>query len=357
MNCTSPQRRLRQRQGFTLIELLVVIAIIGILIALLLPAVQQAREAARRTQCKNNLKQLGLALHNYHDVYNKLPAREGGGWEMHNMRLAHVVLLPYIEQTGLMNQIYGVDFATVGTDFPWNDAVHWRQSLPVFSCPSEASDVSPTNPPLTRGTRSYVYCLGDALTPSWDGGPLTGPLPSRGMFSARIYYALRDCTDGLSNTILMSERARAMLNNGMGMVVNMGAGTLPIACAAQFNRGTQTYIVGTYQSHVAPGFRWADGALYYNGFNTILPPNSATCSTQDYPVHAHLRAGYFTASSRHTGGVHGLMGDGRVVFFSENIDTGDLSQAPPRGAETRPTPYGVWGALGTKSSAEILGEF
>src|SRR5690348_4004442 len=142
-------RRARARRAFTLIELLVVIAIIAVLIALLLPAVQQAREAARRAQCKNSLKQLGLALHNYHDVYNVFPFGQGGtnngsGSSNQNVLSGVVMLLPYLDQTPLWNQISsGGTFAT-GTYLPmgpnpqnWDVYPPWTIQIPVLRCPSD----------------------------------------------------------------------------------------------------------------------------------------------------------------------------------------------------------------------------
>src|SRR5689334_1387321 len=168
-------RHVRKR-GFTLIELLVVIAIIGVLVSLLLPAVQQAREAARRTQCKNNLKQLGLALHNYHDVFNNFVYRKGGtqgaGNTLRNdgnyVRLSGMVpLLPYIEQTAVINMIQAGDpnnttgwgAVPAGGAAPWSGWPVWTRlgQIPSFLCPSDPGV------PTARGNNNYAFNAGDYI--------------------------------------------------------------------------------------------------------------------------------------------------------------------------------------------------
>jgi prepilin-type processing-associated H-X9-DG protein len=177
------------------------------------------------------------------------------------------------------------------------------------------------------------------------------------VFGAYRTYSLRDVLDGASMTIMMSERVRPVSTTSLGMTVMRNNDTeVPVACAATYSAATARYLVGTYTGDTAPGFRWADGAAYFAGFNTILPPNSASCVLQQSRQN-HWGFGYYTATSRHEGGVHCLMGDGRVQFISENINTGNQGVVPPTIDSAGTSPYGVWGALGTRNGSETVGEF
>ncbi len=202
--------RSKKGRGFTLVELLVVIAIIGILIALLLPAVQAAREAARRSACGNNMKQLGLAIHNYHDTYNAMPylsvqaAVTGTQASTHEFVSGLVGLLPFVEQSALYDQIThtttigGVTYPPYQSYFSRTTKyLPWLAMIPSYLCPSDPKAAERGT--LGYGVNSYCFSVGD-----WT--PRVYENTSRGAFACRKTYNFRAITDGLSNTIAMGER-------------------------------------------------------------------------------------------------------------------------------------------------------
>lgn len=327
--------------GFTLVELLVVIAIIGVLIALLLPAVQQAREAARRMSCSNNLKQLGIAVHNYHDTYLALPPRQGGtNWSGGSATAyprwsAFVNLLPFIEQNTRYDQIQSAG------RHAWHNDVNsgYVGEIDAFICPSDGL-FSPTGADrnATYSPLNYGLSMGDHHTINFDS---TRPDQNiRGIFGYLTYTRFRDITDGLSNTMTMTEIIVAPGGNQLGRAAG-GSTTNPLACRAYLtgNNYTSGSMIAQYRCH---GQRWQDGRPGYCAVTTILPPNSATCSSQ-------TSNGVYSAASRHPGGVLSMFADGSVRFVPETIDTGNLSLAP---VSSGPSPFGVWGAIGTKSGGE-----
>ena len=323
LNGDSPDVPKNQRQirGFPLIELLGVIAIIVLLIALLLPAVHQAGEAARKTMCRNNLKQLGLALHNYHDVYGMFPARQGRSGTLfeggHRFRMSGLVaLLPYFEQAALYDQIVQAQ------DIPWLDTAWWNQTLPILMCPSDSGN----RPPAGDGSRrllSYAFCGGDTyldstVSPNERTDPVLAaknrPMPNRGMLGRGSCTHMRDITDGTSNTIAMGERARPSHLYNKGMVAVDADGDpvtfVPSTCSAtgagsQYQPSTPMFDFSTSR-----GYRWGDGAALFQAFNTILPPNSASylIGGSIWPSGGgHFGPGIWSATSEHPGGVIVLM--------------------------------------------------
>ena len=340
--------RFRSR-AFTLVELLVVIAIIGILVALLLPAIQAAREAARRTQCNNNLKQWGIALHNHHDTFQYFPPIHEIGGGHQNRRNGFIPLLNFAEQTAAYEEINS-DLGRA----PWNGWDAWRIQIPAMQCPSSPSPVNFNSGQRTR--LNYRFCLGDAVR-HHDGdlrrtrgvfrrGGLNVPnnsLPKPG-------YNMRDIVDGNSNTVAMSEKI-SMVDRSSVMLGGWAGGptpdTTPGPCSASAPGGY--YTNGRIEDS-----RWNDGRPAYGGFHTILGPNSPSCS-RPTPGNIHDYARVLSsATSLHPGGVNVLFGDGSVKFVSDNIDTGNLTASYPTSG---PSPYGVWGALGSKSGGEPIGTF
>ena len=344
----------RRRGGFTLVELLVVIAIIGILIALLLPAVQAAREAARRSQCTNHLKQAGLALHNYNDTYGRLPAMRGGtqipgssDWTKHNngQLSGWIPLLPYMEQGPLYDQIRaggtykGITYNPFGPA-AWDTSYPpFLQQVPTLRCPSDPADR--TNPAGEQGRSNYAFSVGDTIRDN------ANDKTNRGVFAAYRYTSLAEVTDGTSNTVAIAERATS--KGGMairgGTATSVGATIRdnPTTCLAKAG-SDGNYVSGTSVISIA-GRTWADGRPAALAMTTVLPPNSPSClnGANDWEW------GIFSAASYHPGGANALMLDGSVHFIPETINTGNLS-APQVGSGT--SPYGVWGALGSMNGGE-----
>ncbi len=349
----------RARVGFTLVELLVVIAIIGILIALLLPAVQAAREAARRSQCVNNLKQLGLAHHNYADVHRVLPMRRGGTscyggtdyTKCNADRLSgFIFLLPFLEQTPMYDKIKAGD-ATYPPFGPaaWYSWTAWNFSPACLLCPSDpgkgwtATDRRPLN--------NYAFSVGDQVV------AVNNSLV-RGVFPAGRSTRLADITDGLSNTIMMSERL--LYEQGQTTIADRtvrhvfgerqpvaGIATAPNACLVETDG--QYFKAGQYKGKF--GTLWHDGQPERVCFNTVLPPNGPACAGNDNP-NADSYDVVIPPASMHPGGVNGLMADGSVHFFSETIDTGNMGTTAPLYNSSAESPFGVWGKLGSKNAGE-----
>ncbi len=205
--------RNRSRSGFTLVELLVVIAIIGILVGLLLPAVQAAREAARRMQCSNSVKQLSLALHTYESAYKRFPARKAGTNHAFNGtertsnnggRLSgFIALLPYVEQGPMYAQIQaGAPPINPGGPAAWAGWTVWNVSPGFLTCPSDGTTF---NAPTNTQINNYAFCVGDDAVNIRDNRVV------RGIFPSTVGVKIAEITDGTSNTVAFSERLRANL--------------------------------------------------------------------------------------------------------------------------------------------------
>ncbi len=350
-----------RRSGFTLVELLVVIAIIGILVGLLLPAVQAAREAARRMQCSNNMKQLGLALHNYASTYKRFPARKGGtNWNGssnnsgNRYRLSgHIALLPYLEQAPLYNLIQaGGGGIAPGGPAAWTGWKVWNVSPSLLKCPSDPGALT------TNRDLCYGFSVGDSIYRARDDGEQI-----RGLFGNRVYRRFASIVDGTSNTIAMSEFlcSRPSSAGGAGgakatanstphrrvYVKNVGGLRTSPANCYQVSNGR--FVVPGKLYHGRRGINWTDGQPSYIGISTVLPPNAPACSEGgNYGDQQHIM---LPPASEHTGGVNVALCDGSVRFISNTIDTGRLTTGKS-GRLSGPSPYGVWGAMGTIAGGE-----
>ncbi len=332
-------------KGFTLVELLVVIAIIGVLIALLLPAVQQAREAARRMQCTNNLKQLGLALHNHHDTFGYMPPLRDIGGGHSGRRNGFILLLPFVEQNNVYDQIQ----ADLGPN-PWDNKSYWNDlGFGGFTCPSSVPPASYRH--QQQVAKNYMMCLGDRLR-NRDGDMQT----TRGMFQRgkvsnnqiqnKLNFA--SITDGLSNTMAFSERiSYASSGNpqqGAFAQVTLDGSSSPSDCTAA--------LTGTWSGQIEES-RWNDGRSPYSGFFAAAPPNSVSCTGDGNSGNVHDGSWALPgASSLHPGGVLTCLGDGSVKFVAETVDTGN--QGAAFSFTSGQSPYGVWGAMGSRNGGEAV---
>ena len=364
----------KRLSGFTLVELLVVIAIIGVLVALLLPAVQQAREAARRMQCTNNMKQLTLATHLYHDIYGATPLHMhraahdyGGGGTSGNLSW-YFGILPSVEETAAFNI---VPSELSGSGYSWDGLVDGstelgqiaRVPIETFVCPSESvtnnnveglanfNYVANAGPPRhlvlpTGGTSSSSrgYISHSRMS---DQGPGTANCQGQWLAGSNHTVSFRDLTDGLSNTAAMSE---SLVNDGSGDHQDKRRNLYYTGAALIQQPGTN--IRDVVNDGLANPVNWSDWSQYkgltwlYTSswekhlYNHVFPPNTISipgyntdwfrCSEAD---------GAITPSSNHPGGVQVSTADGSVRFIPDTIN------------------IEVWWALGSSNSGDIVGQF
>jgi len=331
--------------GFTLIELLVVISIIGILIALLLPAVQAVREAARSAQCRNNLKQIGVALHSYHEAHGVLPFGCGPDRDRGTSSLgtpgdqrysAHSQFLPFLEERGVHDLI---DFK-VAPFHPYANAatgieeVYRRPrelvvngnaaaaTISVFLCPSDSDRLK-----SPWGHTNYRTCNGS----TWSGRA------GNGMFGQNSSTRFAAVHDGLSQTAMVSERVKGTWNHGvtdpLSDLYYLGGGwteeSFVRKCASLTPRSVQTM-----WEDICSGQTWLEGNMNWTRYNHVLPPNRIACKTN-----LTWDGVAMPASSRHPGGVNLLLGDGSARFVNEKVDEQ------------------TWRALGSIAGRELPGDF
>jgi prepilin-type processing-associated H-X9-DG protein len=296
------------RRGFSATDLLVVIAIIAILIALLLPAVQKAREAARRTQCSNNLKQIGLALHNYHDTYRTFPA---GHYSPPGDRMGRHIgtfcgLLPYVEQEAVYNQIN----LHLSPEHPAN--ITARQAVvQTFLCATDPA------PKTKFGASNYAFLAGSTPSIGWDGRDQKNQ--PNGMFFQISNVHLARVTDGLSNTIATMEitRGQDQMNNPVRAYASF-PGPLPAAVDMNADRGDKRLF--------DRGSSWMSGGFLQTLITMTLPPNS-----KDFDLsYGIMEGGLSSSRSFHPGGVNVLFCDGSVQFLSNGVDFKNLQAMATR---------------------------
>jgi len=325
-----------------LVELLVVIAIIGILIALLLPAVQAAREAARRSSCTNKLKQIGLATHDFHDVRGRFPAGDPqkvcptypnvGAFLYRWSPLA--MITPYMEQYNVYQSLnmneplytYSGPNPGPGYDVAPDNVVPVSSIIPLFLCPSDAE----RKVDELYGPTNYTSCWGSGVPP-WTVHTAT---QTDGVYYINSTTRFADITDGTTNTAMASESTfwpggtatGLTLENAREVMVSLRSLPLDETRCSAIGASVQTSRNG----------RWADGWPRYSGYDHYLGPNSAI---PDCAVVSPMRALWKAARSRHPGGVNVLLCDGSVRFVADSVDRD------------------TWHALGSRNGGETLNPF
>lgn len=331
-----------RRRAFTLVELLVVIAIIGILMSLLLPAVQAAREAARRLQCANHLKQLDLALHNYHVQFTSFP---GLGASTNVSFSVQARLLPFIEQGNLQNIIDFNQPLYLGSSHSQSinpaQAVAAQTRIALLRCPSDpAEDIYVVSSSETLAGGNYMLCAGSGTGTGYDLR-----YPNDGLFYYGSALGFRDIKDGSAHTIVFSEsllgtrvNVTSPANSPQGSDRLMGfLGATPNSGAAGLSGivdpDLRSLAAGASLWYGNRGFGWIVGKPLAVTFTAYLLPNDPTPD-----MHA-MGIGYFAARSGHPNGVNAAMGDGSVRFVGNNV------------------PLSVWRALATRNGGETLQNF
>ena len=311
-------RQPRRRRAFTLIELLVVIAIIAILIGLLLPAVQKVREAAARMQCSNNLKQIGIALHAYHDGNQSFPPATPGATAFQPTEAIYYVhyLLPYVEQSAYYNAIRpnGVWLTPQPYDVPGGAANVYPQSIngvvpPVFSCPSDFSNRKKgvdANGFQLFACNYLGMCSGLNDGNMWNNTAYPGT--QKALFNMAVGMRFADVTDGTSNSIAVVEYLNGLTPNG------------DVRSEIYTNRAGAQFLYAS----ATPNSPTPDVMLNYPGFcsgNNNQPSQNLPCTTSGTGGGPGTADNNDTATSRsrHTGGVNVLFCDGHVAFISNGI--------------------------------------
>jgi len=351
-----------EKRAFTLVELLVVIAIIGMLIALLLPAVQAAREAARRMSCSNQVKQLSLALHNYHDVNKLFPALRGYTGS-HISWSPSVLLMPFYEQQVRFDEINASPLTNT-----WTAHVCLETNIAALLCPSDSNSrgkqYAPTN---------YMFSIGDAFNNPNDNNT---DHSDRTVFEAIVRKNFDFILDGTSNTAAVSEAivsdvpGTRLVKGGVVSIDNINntsqGGTLAVCGLSAVTTGNNRTEFRSGINIFAPieanygqpgegmrGGRFWDGRPKYAAFSTVLAPNSPACQAPNVITDNTARH-MLPPQSNHPGGVNVGFFDGNVRFISDTINAATAGISAPAQAASGPSQFGVWGALGTPQGGESV---
>ena len=383
---------------------------------MLLPAVQAAREAARRMQCSNHFKQFGLALHNYHDAFNSFPAAASAQGEAlgfpargnpakayffvgtsnsdrqddaRGMWSAHSHLLPFMEQQARYDAVcYVATMSGTNQAMPWNGVgpngetgeaapngslfgpnTEGARMLHAANCGRVSTLICPSDGNSGSQGRNFgartniMVCFGDAMNANQWANSEAGPdykCGNRAVFAVHTWNGIQKMSDGTSNTIAAAEGVTSDTTTGgsrsvMGGIQNIGQGISPLECATTARLTTDRRSITTPLGEYR-GHWYTHGSPVVTGFCTVLRPNDVSCSPGGW--------GIMTAQSFHTGGVNVLFFDGSVSFISDTIDNGNLvwpgtstpvpNNGGPGGASGSfgQSPFGVWGAMGTASAGE-----
>ncbi len=324
---------IKHKHGFTLVELLVVIAIIGVLAGLLLPAVQAAREAARRSECTNNLRQMAVATIQFHDAHRRFPIGRQGDEESFGQ---HTELFPFLEESNITLQF--------NFKIPANQNPARFIKIPLFLCPSDIEDrMYDTNVNAHQfdwGKNNYRACAGSDYGRTYDTQQVNAKEMNNGIFLTNESVRIAQVTDGTSRTALFSEAIRGDANDSnvepesdlFQLPNNTSTNSADKIYNLAIALNTSTMVGANKQTSFA-GRNWIFGNYMTTRYNHVMPPNTLNITRGNSP---NNNGGAVTASSRHVDGVNLALADGSVRFVNSNID------------------LAIWRALGTRAGDEIV---
>jgi prepilin-type N-terminal cleavage/methylation domain-containing protein/prepilin-type processing-associated H-X9-DG protein len=325
------------RKAFTLVELLVVIAIIGVLVGLLLPAIQAARESARRTQCTNHLRQMATATLLFHDANKKFPIGRQGDEEAFGQ---HTELFPFLEESNITLQF---DFSKPAKDNPAR-----LIQVPLFLCPTDVEDrmqnAGNGADQFQWGKNNYRACAGSEFGKTKGSTKANAKEENNGIFLTNEVVSLRQVTDGTSHTALFSELVRGDADDSR---IEIESDLFQVKNNNTTNTTDKVYTeamaldlgsaVGATKQTSFAGRNWINGNYMTTRYNHVMPPNTFSVTRGNSP---NNNGGAVTASSRHSEGVNLALADGSVRFVQTGID------------------ITIWRALGSRSGDEIVqGDF